>query len=63
MRRKGIVGFFKSKGKESKDAINIRGVRSVVPIENSHFEPPKDFNKTFKDDFIDIICQVSPAEK
>lgn len=59
--RRGLFGFFKSKNSDSKDQIDIRGVVSILPLEDSHFDAPKDFDKTFNEDFIEIVCKVRPS--
>lgn len=44
--------------------LNIRQIRNVHVIEDSHFDVPKDYDKIFKETMAQVFCHVNlPAEK
>ena len=52
-------GFFKSrKSKSNFYTVDIRQVKEINVIENSHFEIPKNFDETFKDEMEEVVCQI-----
>lgn len=57
------TGYYKGKFISDKDTdIDIRRIRWVQVIENSHFEVPKDFKQVI-DDSMQVICQLPEVKK
>lgn len=60
-------GLFRSskKGqtKSDLDTLNVQKIVSVNVIEQSNFNPPKDFKGIFEDDVAEVICSVTLSPK